>query len=176
MKPLPIDLAPRVDPAAHRHSDHDLAERALTIARSTALGVLRDREAAADVAQDVAVQVLRHRASLRDPAAVDAWIHRIAVRAALKAARRDRTRRTAEVAAVAARPAPGDEADDALGTALAALAALPARERAALTLRYVHDLDDAAIAAALGCRRGTVWSLLSRGRARLRTSELETTR
>ena len=52
------------------------------------------------------------------------------------------------------------------------LAGLPPRQRAALTLRYVHDLPDAAIARALGCRTGTVRSLLSRGRAALR-DELE---
>ena len=155
-------------PAAGRQEEHALAERALTIARKTALGVLGDPEAAADIAQDVAVQALRHRASLRDETALDAWIHRIAARAALKAARRDRSRRAAELAAVAARS--GAREDEQLGPALAALAALPPRERAALTLRYVHDLDDDAIAAALGCRRGTVWSLLSRGRARLRAA------
>jgi RNA polymerase sigma-70 factor (ECF subfamily) len=161
---------------ASRLDEHALAERALRIARRTALGVLGDREAAADVAQEVAVQALRHRAALREEAALDAWIHRIAARAALKAARRDRSRRTAEVAAVAARSTDGDGVDAALGSALTALSTLPARERAALTLRYVHDLDDDAIAAVLGCRRGTVWSLLSRGRARLRTSREETDR
>lgn len=43
-----------------------------------------------------------------------------------------------------------------------------------MTLHYVHDLEAGAIAAALGCRTGTVWSLLSRGRAALR-AQLDTT-
>ena len=55
------------------------------------------------------------------------------------------------------------------------LAGLPARQRAALTLRYVHDLPDEAIAKALGCRPATVRSLLSRGREALRET-LETDR
>lgn len=48
------------------------------------------------------------------------------------------------------------------------LARLPERQRAALTLRYVHDLDDDRIAAAIGCRPGNVRALLSRGRTALR--------
>jgi RNA polymerase sigma-70 factor (ECF subfamily) len=50
------------------------------------------------------------------------------------------------------------------------LEGLPARQRAALTLRYVHDLPDAAIARALRCRHGTVRSLLSRGREAVRAA------
>jgi RNA polymerase sigma-70 factor (ECF subfamily) len=49
-----------------------------------------------------------------------------------------------------------------------ALSELPPKQRVALALRYVHDLSDAEIAAALGCRQGTVHALLSRGRAALR--------
>jgi RNA polymerase sigma-70 factor (sigma-E family) len=49
-----------------------------------------------------------------------------------------------------------------------ALAALPARQRAAVVLRYYSDLPDADIARALGCREGTVRSLVSRALADLR--------
>jgi RNA polymerase sigma-70 factor (sigma-E family) len=42
------------------------------------------------------------------------------------------------------------------------------RQRAALVLRFFHDLPDEEIAAALGCRVGTVRSLISRGLAALR--------
>jgi RNA polymerase sigma-70 factor (sigma-E family) len=48
------------------------------------------------------------------------------------------------------------------------LQALPARQRSALVLRYYADLSDADIAAALGCRPGTVASLIHRGLAELR--------
>lgn len=50
----------------------------------------------------------------------------------------------------------------------AAFALLPPKQRLALVLRYVHDLSDAEIAAALGCRTGSVHALLSRGRKALR--------
>jgi RNA polymerase sigma-70 factor (sigma-E family) len=45
---------------------------------------------------------------------------------------------------------------------------LPDRQRAALVMRYFHDLPDEEIGAALGCRVGTVRSLISRGLATLR--------
>jgi RNA polymerase sigma factor (sigma-70 family) len=147
-------------------SRDELAQRALAVARRTALGVLGDREAAADVAQEVALQVVMRRGALRDPAALDAWVHRIAVRAALREAGRARRRRAAEEARVALHPDAGG--DDLDGT-LQLLAGLPPRQRAALTLRYVHDLPDAEIARALRCRPGTVRSLLSRGRDAVRT-------
>jgi len=51
---------------------------------------------------------------------------------------------------------------------LDAVAALPARQRAAIVLRYWADLDDAEIADALGARRSTVRSLVHRGLATLR--------
>ena len=126
--------------------------------------MLGDREAAAEVAQEVAIVAFRRHASLRDPHALDGWLYRTAVRAALREAKRSRTRQDAERAAAGPESAPDA---DALAAAQL-LAGLPPRQRAALTLRYVHDLDDHAIATALGGRRGTVRSLLSRGLSTLR--------
>jgi RNA polymerase sigma-70 factor (sigma-E family) len=48
------------------------------------------------------------------------------------------------------------------------LAKLTPRQRAAVVLRYYEDLAEAEIAELLGCRPGTVKSLLARGLARLR--------
>jgi RNA polymerase sigma-70 factor (sigma-E family) len=48
------------------------------------------------------------------------------------------------------------------------LAKLSGRQRAAIVLRYYEDLPEAEIAALLGCRPGTVKSLLARGLAQLR--------
>ena len=146
--------------------DEHVAARALQVARRTALGVLGEAVAAADIAQDVAITAVRRAGSLRDPAALDAWVHRIAVRAALREARRAGRRRAAERAGHDPPPAP----DEDVSGSLALLDGLPVRQRAALTLRYVHDLPDAAIARALRCRPGTVRSLLSRGRDAVRAT------
>lgn len=50
-----------------------------------------------------------------------------------------------------------------------ALRHLDARDRLAIAYRYFLDLSEAEMAAALGCRRGTVKSRLSRALAQLRT-------
>ena len=88
------------------------------------------------------------------------------MRAALREARRAGRRRAAERAGHDPPPSP----DEDLSGSLALLDGLPARQRAALTLRYVHDLPDTAIAGALRCRPGTVRSLLSRGRDAVRAA------
>ena len=49
-----------------------------------------------------------------------------------------------------------------------ALASLPYRQRAALVLRFYDDLSEADAAAVLGCRPGTVGSLVHRGLAQLK--------
>jgi RNA polymerase sigma-70 factor (sigma-E family) len=69
---------------------------------------------------------------------------------------RERTTNEAGVAELGA-----DELSDALER-------LPYRQRAALVLRFYHDLCEADIAAALRCRPGTVGSLIHRGLAELR--------
>lgn len=56
---------------------------------------------------------------------------------------------------------------------LRAFAVLSARERTAVVLRYYEGWEDAAIAEAVGCTRGTVRSLLSRAMAKLRRSMSE---
>lgn len=149
-----------------------LARRALTLALRTATALLRSPDEARDVAQDVAVIALARHGQLRDPERFDAWVHRIAVRESYRVLRASERRRHRE------RPLDDETAGaltasatdhDAHLTARQALEGLPPRERIALTLRYVHGLSDRQIADAMRCRPGTVGSLLSRGRDRLRS-------
>jgi RNA polymerase sigma-70 factor (ECF subfamily) len=161
------------DPAAAE----ELARRACRLALRTSAAILHSRDEAADVAQDVAVEVLCSLDRLRDPAAFDAWVHRITVRQTLRRLGRRRVARATETPlALLAEPdepaAPASADRDGLIVArsvlAAALAQMAPRQRLALALRYVHDLSDAEIAAALDYRQGTVHALLSRGRAALR--------
>ena len=76
---------------------------------------------------------------------------------------RDARRRAAEAAASSPLPATSGALE-----LLDAIDALPGRQRAVIVLRYYEDLSEAEIAAALGCRPGTVKSLAVRALARLR--------
>jgi RNA polymerase sigma factor (sigma-70 family) len=71
---------------------------------------------------------------------------------------RDRVGRTSSEQSVSSGP---DELTDAL-------ASLPYRQRAALVLRFYDDLSEEAAAVVLGCRPGTVGSLVHRGLAQLK--------
>jgi RNA polymerase sigma factor (sigma-70 family) len=175
---LPVGLGEQIGAflAGDRAAGEILAGRASRLALKTAGAVLCDREDAGDVAQEVVVEALRSLRALRDPAAFDAWVHKITVRVASRALAKQARDCRARVSLDAAPPdwdCRAEEVDrDYLLSARAglvvALARLPVRQRLALTLRYVHDLSDDEIAAALGCRIGTVRALLSRGRDALR--------
>ena len=153
-----------------------IARRATRLALRTAAAILSNRDEAGDVAQDVAVEVLRSLPRLRDPDAFDGWVHRITVRRAGRALARRRARVHREVALdnLGETDEPVEELPDLDGVLSArqelqrGLSRLPVKQQFALVLRYVHDLSDADIAAALGCRPGTVHALLSRGRLALR--------
>lgn len=157
-----------------------LARRALRIALRTAAGMVHNRELANDVAQDTAIEVLRSVQSVRDPLALDAWIQRIAVRRTMRLVKKQRQQTVREVAIHdlpdAAQPLTGEvphaaaERRDLAGALAHALAALPAKQRMALTLRYVHDLSYDQIADAMGVRQGTAGALISRAQATLRTN------
>jgi RNA polymerase sigma factor (sigma-70 family) len=172
-----IAVAVRRLQAGDQDAAEPLARHACRLALRTATVIVQSREEAGDVTQDVAVDVLRSLGRLRDPEAFDAWVHRITVRHSLRLLRRRRVSRVAETPL--ALVAETDEPAAPLGTDLAALidlrgalatalAELPPKQRVAIALRYVHDLSDEQVAAALGCRVGTAHSLLSRGRAALR--------
>jgi len=164
-----------------RNGDPDaseaLARNAMRLALRTAAALVESREEAADVAQEVAIDVLGSLEQLRDPEAFDAWVHRITVRRTLRRLKKRRRTNTVEtpLALLDDRDQPpvreGIDRDTILATRdalAAALAELPPKQRLVLALRYVHDLSDTEIAAALGCRTGTVHALLSRGRGALR--------
>jgi RNA polymerase sigma factor (sigma-70 family) len=155
-----------------------LARRACRLALRTAAVIVQSRDEAADISQEVAIDVLGSLEKLRDPAAFDAWVHRITVRHAMRLLRRRHKSRNVETPLALitegdepAAPEGPDRAAllSARGALAAGLTELPARQRLALALRYVHDLSDDEIARALGCKVGTAHALLSRGRAALRS-------
>jgi len=115
------------------------------------------------------VKLARRLAHLRDPDAFDAYLRRTVVNLANSHFRRKRLER-AYVERLKQAPSPEVEADDPgmRDDLWRRLQALPERQRAALILRFYEDLSEQRIADVLGCRPGTVKSLLSRGLERLR--------
>ncbi|HEX5609014.1 MAG TPA: sigma-70 family RNA polymerase sigma factor [Solirubrobacterales bacterium] len=154
-----------------RAAEEWLARRAYEAGLRLASFSLGDRELAQDVGQEVAIRVLRSLPKLREAERFDAWVYRICA-AEIKRAASRRGRQSwqpYEEAASALREDP--LFPQRLGERdwlLRGLAGLSDRQRIVVGLRYVHDLDDREIAAAIGARRGTVRSLLSRALAQLR--------
>lgn len=144
-------------------------ERTYDVAYRTALGIVRDPALAADVTQEAYVAAYRNRSRFRGEAPSGAWLHRIIVNQAISAIRRRRTApRDADLS-------PFITPDDASGTTsrlalFDALDALPARQRAAVILRYYHDYDYATIAQILGTTSTNVGALLTRALNRLRVA------
>jgi len=115
-------------------------------------------DAAPDLVQDCFVRLHGRWASVREPLP---YVRRSVVHACASHHRRAAVVRRNPPAEPRASELGADELQDAL-------AALPARQRAAVVLRYYGDLPDADIARALRCREGTVRSLVSRALADLR--------
>jgi RNA polymerase sigma-70 factor (sigma-E family) len=121
--------------------------------------------AAEDVVQDVFAEWFRRVDSVRDPAA---YLRRAVVsRCTSWVRRRILERRHGATTHLAAAPAGTPPSADTPAVR-AALRRLNPRQRAAVFLRYYLDLPEQEIAAALGCRPGTVKSLLHRSLAVMR--------
>jgi RNA polymerase sigma-70 factor (ECF subfamily) len=129
--------------------------------RNALATVCGSQEAARDAVQEAFARALRDWASFRGEAPLEAWIFRIALRAALES-RRNGREVSLEDAVDPALPEP--ERDPAIA---AALRALPPRRRLVVFLRYFADLSYAEIAFVCGISEGTVAAALSQARAAL---------
>ena len=121
--------------------------------------LLSSQHIAEEVVQDCFIRLQPRFDSLDDPAG---YLHRSVVNGCRSVMRRQRREREQ------LRTMPGLVAELGADEMLDALATLPERQRAALVLRYYADLPGTEIARILGCREGTVKSLIHRGLARLR--------
>ena len=135
---------------------------------------------AEEAAQDGFVKAYRALGRFRAGSPFRPWLLQIVANEA-----RNRRRSSGRRAALALRAAAEESSGDAAPSPeaallaggerrelLAALAALHERDRAVIACRYLLDLSERETAEALGCRRGTVKSRLSRALERMR-AELE---
>lgn len=143
-------------------------------ARGTALVRLArllagDRHRGEDLAQEVLAQAFVRWASIRAMDAPEAYLRRMLVNAAISRGRK----RSSRELVVADTGDPVSRQD--LGAEVAErdrmwnhVRRLPAKQRAAVVLRYYEDLDDASIAALLNCSPNTVRSQVKRALDALR--------
>jgi RNA polymerase sigma-70 factor (ECF subfamily) len=132
------------------------------------MGILRDREAAEDCAQEAFVRAYRAWARWKPEAPAEAWVHRIALNVAVSHRRRERLREIGEVVRRMGRP-PHEGPDAGAGSDLAdALRRLPPRDAALIILRHHHGYTNREIAASLSVPESTVSSRLAAAVRRLR--------
>ena len=154
--------------------DPEVAFDALVVA--TQRSVLRavslivgDGDRALDVVQDAYGRAYASWRRVQRLDAPGAWVRRVAIRQAVKVARRDHRRPGLEVVAVG-RVGDGQDAVDGVDRRLdvaAALRTLPARQRAAVVLHHLEDRPVAEVAELLGCAESTARVHLHRGRRAL---------
>jgi RNA polymerase sigma factor (sigma-70 family) len=128
-----------------------------------------DRETALDLAQETCARGCAQWSSVRRMQDQRAWFTKVALNLARSRWRRQAVERRV-LALIGSRPAAAAQQDIAESvTVRAAVARLTPRQRAAVVLRYLGDLDLATTATALRCSEGTVKKLTARGLATLKT-------
>jgi RNA polymerase sigma-70 factor (ECF subfamily) len=134
-----------------------------------AFDLLGDRAQAEDAVQDALEKTLAGYHRLRDPQALHAWFYRVLTNACIGVLRRRRVA-TAFARLLGARgePCAPPVADPDHVRLLGALDTLPAMQKAAVVLRYGHDLAVDDIARLLDLGSETVKTHLKRALARLR--------
>lgn len=161
---------------------------------SIAYDLLGNRAEAEEAVQEALARACESIGDLREPAAAPAWFLRIVTTMCLRTLRRRKLRRAllgwlggkeaadaapteglatdaiAERVHAQAGPAPSQAlvTQQELGALFDRLDHLSSQQRAALVLRYGHDLSVAEIAGMLGVELATVKTHLVRGLARLR--------
>ena len=146
-----------------------VAERGRSLVR-LAYVLTGDAQRAEDLTQTALTDAYRHWRTVAAAGSPDAYVRRMLVNAHLDwHRRRSSTERPADLSAheppADTDPADGIAARDELRQALSTLAP---RARTVLVLRYYADLDDTAIAEAMGITAGAVRGTASRALAALR--------
>jgi RNA polymerase sigma-70 factor, ECF subfamily len=136
----------------------------------TLTAMLGDRAAAEDCVQDAFEHAYKKWPDWQPIAPAEAWLHRIAINAAVSHLRKMRIRELGELIRRIGRPGFGPDPQLlAEHRDLAeALAKLPPRQRATIVLRHYHGYTNRAISQATGVPERTVASRLAIAKRRLR--------
>ena len=178
-RPLPdgelVSRAKRGEAAAYE----DLVRRHARIAFRTAYLITGSAADAEEAAQDGFVKAHGALGRFRPGAPFRPWLLQIVANEARNRRRSAGRRAALALRAVAEGPSEGAAplperallAAEERAALFDAVEALEERDRLVIVCRYLLDLSEAETAAALGCRRGTVKSRLSRALERLRAAE-----
>lgn len=126
------------------------------------LALTGDRDLAADVTDEAFARAWRHWRTVADMESPEGWTYRVALNLVRSRARRRRVERRI-LPRLVTRP----ETAAPAGEVWELVRDLPERQRQAVVLRYVGDLDELEIAEVMGVTRGTVASTLFDARHRL---------
>ena len=163
------ELLRRYAEAADAEAFAELVRRHGRMVLAACRRVLRDTHAAEDAFQAVFFALARRPEAVRDPAALPAWLHGTAVRAALRLRRAvRRPRHDRDVAATYPDPAAVAADRDRLGVLDEELARLPEALRLPLVLCYLEGRTRDEASESLGCSLAMVKRRLERGRNLLR--------
>ncbi len=151
---------------------------------AVALGIVKDRDLAWDVAQEAFVRVHAHLGEFKGESSFSTWVLRIGTHLAIDAVRKERAAARRDIDDVRERDLE-EGADGILATALGsdphesalrrelaakmteALAQLPEKHRTILVLREVEGLSYEDLAERLGIHKGTVMSRLFHARKKM---------
>ena len=148
-----------------------------------AYGVIRNREDALDIAQEVFIKAFKKLRGFRGSSSFYTWLYRITINMAIDHARKKRHIVNVDYDEQILEDPPSDagvprprqvnpleslERAELNETIMEAIAELPEEQRATVVLREIEDLSYAEIASVLGCSIGTVMSRLHYGRKKLR--------
>jgi len=156
-----------------REAFSTLASGAAVRLYATARLILRQPDRAEDAVQDALVEAWRDIRGLRDPERLDAWLHRLLVRACYRHARLEQRRRVTEISVPAIEG--GATTDAAHGLAdrdeiERAFRRLTDDQRTVLALVYYADLSLSDVSVVLGIPLGTTKSRLNRALGALRAA------
>jgi RNA polymerase sigma-70 factor, ECF subfamily len=151
---------------------------------AVALGIVKDRDLAWDVAQEAFVRVHAHLAEFKGDSSFSTWVLRIGSHLAIDSVRKERTASKQDLddvheadlvgggEGILATSLGNDPQENALRRELAekmtqALAQLPEKHRSILVLREVEGLSYEELAERLGIHKGTVMSRLFHARKKM---------
>lgn len=163
-----------LDPALEREFEDRVVD-STTLAFRVALGVLRRKEDAEDVAQEAFLRAHRAFGSLRDRESFRAWLVRTSFRLALDHLRSHKRRQRREDVAASVTGPEGSAEDDVVRREVSekvwqAVDALPEKLRIVTVLSAIEGHDTRSVASLLELPEGTVKSRLHLARKALAES------